>query len=140
MDGVGSTRSPWEDLIANVYLGSEAFIERVAKLTGNEKWRDDHSVAQRRAGTATIGTVASSVEAVFGHGIRNRTWRSDTARLGFALLARGEAIAPWSQISASLGVSPSGARAMYARAESRLTADRGFRGAGRISATANKSV
>jgi putative transposase len=60
-EGIGSTRSPWEDLIANVYLGSRGFIGRVEGLT-KRNWSNEHSIAQQRASIATLEGVASAVE------------------------------------------------------------------------------
>jgi len=34
----GGTESPWENLVARLYLGSEEFIERIRELTLKRNW------------------------------------------------------------------------------------------------------
>src|SRR5205807_1877488 len=55
-EGIGSTRSPWEDLIANVYLGSRGFIGRVEGLT-KRNWSNEHSIAQQSSGGMGVASA-----------------------------------------------------------------------------------
>jgi hypothetical protein len=60
-----------------------------------------------------------------GRTIVPKSSKSKQGRLMFALLARKESVATYSEIGSFLGLSPPGARSLYARAEAGYAADRG---------------
>lgn len=57
--------SPWEQLRARVYLGSEAFMERVKELTRERKWTADHLKLQQNVRAIPIESVRDEVERCF---------------------------------------------------------------------------
>jgi putative transposase len=93
--GIGGVASPFENVVAGVYLGSEAFIERVRELTGKRKWTANHSKAQRFGVAPSLEAIRSVIEAEHGVSVSVKSWRSQRVRAAFALLARRVAAAPW---------------------------------------------
>ena len=124
--GVGLTRSPWEDLRAKVYLGSEAFMAKVEELTTLRKRREHDSRLQRNVRAVDAATVERVIEATACSRLNPKKWSNETARLAFALLARSEAIATYSDIGSTLQLTPSGARQLSARARRLECTDRDF--------------
>jgi putative transposase len=59
-------RSPFENLIAQLYLGGEAWIERMKQLVAQKPRPDDHPRAQREIGRPSMAQVTTTVARVFG--------------------------------------------------------------------------
>ncbi len=108
--GIGGVANPFENVVAGVYLGSEAFIERVAELTGKCQWTANHSKAQRIGVAPSLESIRSIIEAEYGVSVGVKTWRSKRARAVFALVARRVRSAPWPAIGRHLGMSETGVR------------------------------
>jgi putative transposase len=125
--GAGQHDSPWEKLRAGLYLGSESFIGFIEELTATRKTRVSEPVSQRNVRVVAADTVRRIVESELARAIVPKSWKCEQARLMFALLARKESVATYSEIGSILGLSPPGARSLYARAEALYALDRGFR-------------
>ena len=125
--GVGQTRSPWEDLRAKAYLGSEEFIARVETLTAEREEKAHDSRRQRNVRATEIGVIEQIVEVAASTRLTPKKWSNEGARLAFALLARSEAVATYSAIGAILKVSTPGARKLDHRAREIQRTDQTFR-------------
>lgn len=62
---IGSSESPWEKLRSGLYLGSEAFMERIKRLTLEGKWKREHLKLQQNVRAVDIGRVRAEVERHF---------------------------------------------------------------------------
>lgn len=71
-DGISSRRVPWDDLIGQIYLGSEPWIASVRERVQSEIRPDEHPQVQREVGGTTMANVITSVA---------RALRIDEARL-----------------------------------------------------------
>ncbi len=125
-DGAGLTRSPWEDLKAKLYLGSDAFIARIEELTAGRAKAKSEPAMQRNLRAVDVDVVRSVVEREMGR-IVPRRWSDDTARLTFATLGRSEAMATFREIGQYLRLSSEGARDVFRRARTREAHDEAFR-------------
>jgi hypothetical protein len=104
---IGTSESPWEQLRAGLYLGGEAFMQRIKELTQECKWKREHLKLQQNVRAVDIGRVRAEVERYFATAVAGRTWRNETAHLVFALLARTEAIALLPDIGTHLDITAS---------------------------------
>ncbi|MEO8215446.1 MAG: hypothetical protein ABI718_00015 [Acidobacteriota bacterium] len=59
-------RSPWEDLVAQLYLGSESWIAKMRAVIEEKPRSDDHPRAQREAGLPTMPAIVATVARTFG--------------------------------------------------------------------------
>lgn len=116
-EGIGKSESPWEKLVAGLYLGSEEFIERVKELTRKRDWGAEHLKVQRDVRAIEIESVRAATEHHFGVKLAGRNWRNAQARLAFALLARDHSIATLRAIGQFLTMTPSGVLRLLSRAE-----------------------
>lgn len=80
-DGIGLDRCPWDDLVGQIYLGSEAWVDNLRDTIQSRPRSDDHPSAQRQpvapAMASVIEVVASSMAVSenlirFGRGGRAR--------------------------------------------------------------------
>ena len=87
-DGVGSSRRPWDDLVGQIYLGSDSWIEKVRQRIEEKARSNDHPSSQRellRPGMEAVLSAISQVMDVPQDRIRNGrggTLRSLAAWLG----------------------------------------------------------
>ncbi len=63
-DGMGAVRNPWTDLVGQIYLGSENWIQRVQGKIDLQPRVDEHPVAQRAIGKPTMSRIVASVAEV----------------------------------------------------------------------------
>ncbi|MEO8218632.1 MAG: hypothetical protein ABI718_16270 [Acidobacteriota bacterium] len=59
-------RSPWEDLVGQLYLGSEAWIAKMRAVIEEKPRSDDHPRAQREAALPTMPSIVATVARTFG--------------------------------------------------------------------------
>lgn len=80
-EGIGLDRCPWDDLVGQIYLGGEAWVEGLRDTIQSRPRSDDYPLAQRepvaKAMADVIGAVASSLAVSenlirFGRGGRAR--------------------------------------------------------------------
>ncbi len=126
-DGVGLSRSPWEDLKAKLYLGGEAFVAQIEELTTSRMKQAVAPAMQRNIRAVDATAVLGAVEAELEMRIDPKRWSNAIGRLAFASLARSEAIATFHQIGERLGLSSEGARHLARRAHEREAHDEVFR-------------
>jgi REP element-mobilizing transposase RayT len=125
--GVEQQRSPWENLRAGVYLGSERFIAFVEELTSRRKKAATEPVSQRNVRVLPSDAVARVIEAESGLPLTPKCWKNELTRLAFAYLARHESIATFAAIGEILDLSAPGARSLFSRAATLHDTDRSFR-------------
>src|SRR5207253_11472732 len=58
---IGLERTPWTDLVGQIYLGGDAWIERVRERVDIKPRSDDHPREQRVVGGPTMATVVGAV-------------------------------------------------------------------------------
>ncbi len=64
-DGVGIERKPWDDLVGQIYLGSEAWVEQIRRKVDLMPRADEHPRAQRVIGAPAMSVVISAVAKVW---------------------------------------------------------------------------
>lgn len=114
-DGVGITRSPWEDLRCGLYLGSIEFGEKLRALVGNRASQPEYPRAHRHPDRPTLDELqraVSSVCLVTAQQLRHS--RREPARALLAYLARDRAGAPLRELRDVLGVTYSGVSKLVA--------------------------
>jgi putative transposase len=63
--GVGIERSPWDDLVGQIFLGTAEWIERMQTLIDEEPRSEEHPRAQRAIARPTMEAVVEAVAATF---------------------------------------------------------------------------
>ena len=66
--GASIEHSPFDDLVARLFLGRQAWIERMQKLVDEEPRSSDHPAPQRYAGRPKVDKVIATVAEVFSDG------------------------------------------------------------------------
>lgn len=64
--GIGSTQSPWNNLVGQMYLGSEEFIETMRDHVEVKPRSSDHPLSQRYVARPDMGAIVSAVSSVMG--------------------------------------------------------------------------
>jgi hypothetical protein len=123
--GVGRDVSPWENLVAGMFLGGKEFLCEVETKVRERSCSDEHPRAQRAFRAATIESVRKVVEEMG----MVRYWPphvGSEGRLLFALLAERHTGGTRAQIGESLGITSQGAGYLISVALHRLKASPGF--------------
>lgn len=110
-----SAKSPWRNLVGQLYLGSAAFIDRVQERLDEQQRSREHPRAQRIVRCATVAEIRNAIERVAGEAPTK--YGSRPVRLAFATLAHSEALAPLREIGAVLGIGATGVWALIRRAK-----------------------
>lgn len=116
------TPSPWKHLVAQSFLGSEAFLRRIEEHIRARDWSREHPHPQRNLRTTSIETLRGAIEQNCPGGVWPPTAGS-AARLVFALLAARHTNATRAAIGDSLGVTGQAAGKLIALAEERSRSD-----------------
>lgn len=125
VDEVPASPSPWEELVGQLYLGGEEFMDRVQQRIDERQRSDEHPRAQRVVvRCATIDDVRRALATVTGEGPTKSA--SPRARTAYAALARSEAFASLGEIGASLGISADGASYLIRRSRELRRVDTAF--------------
>jgi putative transposase len=124
MHDASSAKSPWRNLVGQVYLGGATFIDRIQQRIDARQRSDEHPRAQRIVRCATIADVRNAVEAVTGESPAKRA--APGVRLAYAVLAQSEALMPLREIGATLGICAVGAWKVIRRARELETSDPAF--------------
>lgn len=104
-DGIGTERVPWDDLVGQVYLGSEEWIGAVRERVQSTLHPDDHPQIQRDVGVRSMADVVRAVaDATQVDEGWLRVGRGGTGRMLAAWLARYEGQLPLRSIAAGLRV------------------------------------
>ncbi len=102
-------KSPWADLVGQIYLGTDDWLERVRERIELKPRADDHPRQQRVVGRPPMATVIAVVAKTFStdeNCIRNR--RGGIARMIAAWIACNEALVTYREIAAGLRLRSSG--------------------------------
>ena len=103
--GAQIERSPIENVVAQLYLGSEAFIERMRILVESKPRSSDHPMAQRYVGRADVQKIVTTVAEVFGESAEKiRSGRGGLERSVTAWLGCYEGMARLGSIATSLSL------------------------------------
>jgi putative transposase len=106
---IGLDRSPWKDLVGQMYLGSEGWIERVRERIDLKPRSDDHPSAQRLIAAPSIGAVIAGVAKTFAiDEERIRHGKGGVPRSMTAWIAWHDALLTNREIAAGLRVRSSG--------------------------------
>jgi putative transposase len=102
-DGIGIERSPWDDLVGQIYLGSESWMNGVRERVECKLRPDDHPRIQRELIEPTMADVIKSVA---GSCQLDESWvrlgRGGAPRMAAAWLGWYEARLPLREIAAGL--------------------------------------
>jgi len=63
---IGLDENPWKDLVGQIYLGSETWIEKIREQVDVKPRYDDHPLAQRLPDTAPMAVVVTGVAKCLG--------------------------------------------------------------------------
>lgn len=106
---IGLERTPWTDLVGQVYLGGEGFMERVRDQVDIKPRADDHPRQQRVVGGPTMAAVVGAVANEFSiDEDRVRNGRGGVARMIAAWIGWNEALLTNRDIAAGLRLRSSG--------------------------------
>lgn len=103
--GVGLTPSPLKNLVANLFLGSETFLEEMKQRTLQRERSEEHPRGQRSPLPRTIDQIRRAVDLAYegtAAGVKPR--HHTEARAVIAWVARSEAI-PLRNIASALDIS-----------------------------------
>ncbi len=122
--GIGMTRSPWEDLKSDLYLGSDAFGERLRDLIGAREFPPEIPRSQRLIRPPALEAIVDLVSGEFSIGpAQLRKGRRSEARLVFAWLARRARASSLGEIGEVLSLSAPGVSHLLRAAEGRIQRD-----------------
>src|SRR5258708_24927730 len=108
-------KSPWDQLVGQIYLGSREFIARVQQRIDEHPRSTEHPRSQRVVRFVELEQITEAdLQLTGARQIRSSGRR---VRLLFAALARCEALASLSAIGSALGVGVNGASYLVKRAE-----------------------
>ena len=129
--GIGIKASPWDDLVGQIYLGTESWVEEMQQKIESKPRSDDHPLPQRRPIVSDMATVISAVSSATGVSENMiRYGRGGEARAMAAWLACNEGGLKLRSIAAGLRLKGQGSAAKLIRAcEARLAGDPGWRSA-----------
>jgi REP element-mobilizing transposase RayT len=123
--GMGRDVSPWENLLAGMFLGGNKFLREVETKVRERKRSDEHPRAQRAFRSTTIESVRKVVAAESNP----EQWPphvGSEGRLLFALLAERHTAGTRAQIGELLGITRQGAGHLISVALDRLNGNPGF--------------
>jgi REP element-mobilizing transposase RayT len=120
---IGKDVSPWENLVAGVYLGGKSFVEEVRSEVLQREAISVPSTSDLRR--CTIECIRQAVESIDVAGCWPPPPRSD-ARLLVALLATRHALSSRAEIGRLLGVTGRGALHLIRSSETRAQTDARF--------------
>ena len=128
-EGAHLTRSPWENLVGQVFLGSAAWIEKMQTLIDEEERSEEHPKAQRNIARPTMDRVVEAVAATFECAKSEVCTRAlPAARMLAAWLGWNVSLAKLREIRAAFGLRSSGTVSdLIRRCKHELTRDPALR-------------
>lgn len=128
-DGIGAARSPWDDLIADTYLGPQSWVDQLRLRIASRPRDAEHPFEQRYPNEPNMARVISSVADGFGIAEATiRRGRGGYPRMAAAWIARNEAALRCNEIAAALRIRSSGrVTQLVATCESQLERNVGLR-------------
>jgi putative transposase len=113
---IGVDRNPWKDLVGQIYLGSDTWIEQVREQVDLKPRSDEHPRAQRLVDTAPMSAVVAGVaECLSIDEERVRSGRGGLPRLLAAWIACNETLLTNREIAAGLRLRSSSRISQLAR-------------------------
>ena len=101
--GIGSTESPWNNLVGQMYLGSEEFIEKMRDRIEVKPRASEHPISQRYVTRPDMGAIVRVVAAVMGVSENEiRFGRGGTSRRVAAWIGCYESLLKSCEIAAAL--------------------------------------
>lgn len=124
-EGIGVDRSPWQDLVGQIYLGRDEWVEGIRERIASAPRSDDHPRAQTKPGTSTMaGVIACVASALFVSENLVRFGRGGEARMLAAWLGCHWARLDLRSIAAGLRVRSTGGVSVLIRScEKQLRCD-----------------
>ncbi len=125
--GIGRDVSPWENLVAGMFLGGKEFLREVETKVRERKCSDEHPRAQRKFRAMTLESARQVVAAESKS--NTEQWPphvGSEGRLLFALLAERHTASTRAQIGRLLGITSQGAGHLIGAALHRLKTSPGF--------------
>lgn len=119
--GTGETASPWENLVAQTFLGGEEFLRAIEERIHERQRSREHPSPQRNMRTLSLNALRDAIERHSSDGWLPR--ERSTGRLAFALLAARWTTANRAAIGDSLGITGQAAGRLITRAEKRSLVD-----------------
>jgi putative transposase len=102
---IGVDRNPWKDLVGQIYLGSESWIEQIREQVNLRPRCDEHPRAQRLVDAATMSAVVNGVAKCLSiDEERVRYGRGGVPRMLAAWIGRNEALLTNGEIAAGLRI------------------------------------
>ncbi len=123
---IGDRSSIWDNLVGQIYLGTEAWIEKMRARVESKPRSDEHSQAQRLVPRAPMATVVAAVsKACQIEAETLRDTHGGAARMLAAWIAWNKALLRLRQIAAGLRLRSSGhVSALVRQCESELARDK----------------
>lgn len=123
--GIGLERSPWKDVVAQIYLGSDKWVESLRERVESKPRSDEFPTAQRDPVSATMSDVLCAVAGAFSVDENEiRIGRGGDARMLAAWLASRRLRLDLRAIAAALRINSTGwVSDMVRRCEDRLRKD-----------------
>jgi REP element-mobilizing transposase RayT len=101
--GVGLDRSPFEDVVAQLFLGTRPWIKKMQEITDSKPRNSEHPAAQRYAGRPTVDQVIADVALVFRDSVEGiRTRHGGNERRFVAWLCTYETHQRYAKVAAAL--------------------------------------
>lgn len=101
--GIGSAESPWNNLVGQMYLGSEEFIEKMRDHVEVKPRSSDHPLSQRYVARPNMSAIMSAVATVMGVSENEiRFGRGGTSRRVAAWIGCYEGLLKNSEMAAAL--------------------------------------
>lgn len=108
-EGIGRERRPWDEVIGQIYLGTDEWAKRVQAAIANAPRSDEFPHAQKNLLDPAMSTVIRVVASVYQHsGKQIRHSRGGAERMLAAWLARYESSLDLRAIAAGLRISSTG--------------------------------
>ncbi len=102
---IGVDHNPWKDIVGQLYLGSEQWIEKIREQIDLKPRSDDHPRAQRLVDTVTMSAVVAGVAGCLSiDQERVRYSRGGVPRMLAAWIGRNEALLTNSEVAAGLRI------------------------------------
>ncbi|HSP35567.1 MAG TPA: transposase [Thermoanaerobaculia bacterium] len=108
-EGIGSTRCPWDDLIGQMYLGRDEWVETMRGRVEMKPRASEHPVVQRLLARPDMSRVIAVVAGAFGVSeVTIREGRGGYPRMAAAWLAYNEGAVRGEAIAAALRIRSAG--------------------------------
>ena len=128
-EAIGSTETPWADLVGEMYLGSESWVQQMREKVESRPRDSEHPRQQRLIGRWVMQDILDCVARAFGVSVDMvRVERGGQARMLAAWLGCYEAMLTLPAIAAALRFRSTGhVSGLIRKCDERLSSDAGLR-------------